>query len=548
MFIRGSARRLLLGPIVGHTDHTSSRIWIRVPGDPEQYFLRVKGKGTFPFRSTEGKTREFGTGIAVAEQLRAGWQYRYDILHLGRVVPGSVGSFRTMPSPGSMADVLFASLSCSTLASDLATWNQLAKYITEAKPRFLMMMGDQIYETEGGNVFQQHLNSTSEKRRRAFVELYQQAWSREPIRTILANTPTYMMGDDHDFRDGWGSWATDSPTLAARYPKGKKIADQYSTFFEDARDVFWHFQMCHNPTSLVKAPPARGTRQAMPVAFQCGRLAVLVLDNRGARDMWRESNPVLGDAQWKFISDYLGNLPSEIDAIAVVTPAPIVADSPNSIIQTVYGDQSYDVDRFKEGDAEALLRIQGYGREWSDWEATGEIVAAPALLYLTGGAAAPLAWDLVKSGVSKFKTETISDARDRWSHSRCRPEQIRLIREVGLARLSNRPSSAPRQAMFIGGDIHAGALMEITAAEPEYRAECLIASPIANHADGIIGLKVDEDFEVAEGIQARLLNFVTVPNFGVTHVLFGAGTPVINNSIAHKGDSSYWNLKLNLSE
>jgi hypothetical protein len=59
-----------------------------------------------------------------------------------------------------------------------------------------------------------------------------------------------MMWDDHDIRDGWGSFAPDSPTLAALYPRGKPIFDQYNAFFEDARDVSWHFQMSHNP------PPA----------------------------------------------------------------------------------------------------------------------------------------------------------------------------------------------------------------------------------------------------------------------------------------------------
>ncbi len=33
--------------------------------------------------------------------------------------------------------------------------------------------------------------------------------------------------------------------------------------------------------------PAPGERRAMPFAFRCGRLVVLVLDSRGARDVFR---------------------------------------------------------------------------------------------------------------------------------------------------------------------------------------------------------------------------------------------------------------------
>lgn len=100
---RQVVNRLQLGPIVGHTDENSSRIWIQVFDDPEIYHLRVQGIGLFPFISTEISTQplEFRTAIAIAEGLRPDWRYRYNILRNGRSIPGTNGTFRTMPNNGS---------------------------------------------------------------------------------------------------------------------------------------------------------------------------------------------------------------------------------------------------------------------------------------------------------------------------------------------------------------------------------------------------------------------------------------------------------------
>ena len=64
---------------------------------------------------------------------------------------------------------------------------------------------------------------------------------------MLANIPTYMVWDDHDIRDGWGSLASDSPTLVAQFPRGAAIFARSDAYFQDCRDVYWHFQACHNP-------------------------------------------------------------------------------------------------------------------------------------------------------------------------------------------------------------------------------------------------------------------------------------------------------------
>ena len=121
---------------------------------------------------------------------------------------------------------------------------------------------------------------------------------------MLANTPVYMMWDDHDIRDGWGSGASDSETLVARHPRGKRIFDKCDAYYQDCRDIYWHFQGCHNPTAerrrrsalpnYIDGPPLDRALRAMPFAFRCGRMVVLMLDSRGDRDGFRDDLPILG--------------------------------------------------------------------------------------------------------------------------------------------------------------------------------------------------------------------------------------------------------------
>jgi hypothetical protein len=335
MPLRRRVRRLALGPVIGHTDETSTRIWIQVVDEPLNYRLRVFGVGLFDFVSTEGDVREFRTAIATATGLQPDIRYRYSVVCRGRIVPGTRASFRTMPARGSMANILFCAISCSKHANDGA-WHDFAKFVKNAKPHFILMMGDQIYADEDTpNVFSEHFKSQPGPRRKALANKYQLTWGRDVVREVLANVPSYMMWDDHDIRDGWGSVASDSPTLLARYPRGKTIFDRHNAYFEDCRDVYWHFQACHNPLfvpdekppNIVTGPLPPGTRRAMPFAFRCGRIVFMVLDSRGARDIFRppQQLPILGEAQWGYLQTIVDSLDPEVEAVAIVTPTPIAS-------------------------------------------------------------------------------------------------------------------------------------------------------------------------------------------------------------------------------
>ena len=516
--------RLIAGPIVGHTDDTSTRVWIQALGDPSDYALRIAGRGVFPFVSTEGTEREFGTAIAVADGLRPEHRYSYNVLRRGRVVAGGHGTFRTMPRPGSMADVLFVTISCSDWKEDGA-WHELEQFVRDQQPRFILMIGDQVYldaGTTAEKIWPTHLDTVPAKRRQIMAERYREHWTRAPVRRVMANTPTYMLWSDHEIRDGWGSWASDSPTLQAKYPKGAAIAARYNAFFEDARKLYWHFQMCHNFPAPIAEPYAPGVRLTIPVQFTCGRLAVLMLDDRGDRDLWRETNGALGDAQWDFLdNEFFAALPHDVDALVIATQGPIVGPAPNGEAMRRVGHREDDVALFSRGDARGLLALQA--------KSDSKLEKAEALVDRV------VFHDLLPNNDVQIKQ--FDDLRDQWSHPRCRAEQERLIRRAGNAQLVNRDGGQPRAVMFVGGDLHSGALYEISVADSPATVTCLISSGIAQASDHLVGVKLDDDHTVADGIRASLKHVVGDFNFGVTHVLFNGGTPVVTNALGHPGTS-----------
>lgn len=536
-----------MGPVVGHTDDSSSRIWIQVSDDPSRYALRVEGVGLFPFQSTEGPVPEFGTAVATATGLLADTRYRYRITRLNRFLRGGEGSIRTMPPPASMAPLLFCAISCSAADKGDGAWERFAEFVDDAQPSFVLMMGDQLYMDEDDpDIFDNHLDSGPAVRRRAMADKYRANWSREPVRRVLARVPTYMIWDDHDSRDGWGSSAADSPTLVAKHARGLPIYRKSTAYFDDARDVYWHFQGVHNPLpgdfrdpaapfladpafpNYIDGPPLHEDRRAMPFVLRCGRLVVLMLDSRGERDAFRPKLPVLGDEQWAFIDSVFARLPPDVEALAVVTPTPIASLDPDGQVQKLVGSRTDDVEAFKKGDEKELFHPRSTTKDPAD---IALAAAGSHLSRLTG----------TQYNLGSFKVSNIDEARDQWSHRAARPEQADLLRKAGQARRANRSPGAERGLIFLSGDIHVGCTFDISVRSPRYTATSMTSSGISNVEDVpgslVVGTFVDEDFSVAPGIRSTLKDVVPEFNFGVVQVQpTGRGAEILA-TIAHEGNA-----------
>jgi hypothetical protein len=447
-----------------------------------------------------------------------------------------------------MTNLLFCVISCNG-AGRLGAWERFADFVEAAAPSFIVMMGDQVYlDEDEPNVFATHFDSDPATRRQAMAEMYRSNWSREPLRRVLANTPCYMVCDDHDIRDGWGSQASDSPTMAARHPRGRAIYAKSTAYFEDARDVYWHFQGCRNPRpgdhldplfptqldpafpNYIAGPVARGLRVGMPFVFRCGRLVVLVLDSRGERDGFRREKPILGVRQWQFIDEVLTRLPDDIDALALVTATPLASQDPDGQTQRLMGERTDDVEAFKRGDEQALFHPES---SESKVELVKAIVGAK-IDRATG----------VQLNLGDFKVSNIDEARDQWSHRYARPEQQELVTKAFAARRLHRDAASPRALVFLSGDIHIGCIFDLTTRSPRASAVSLTSSGISQIEDvqPLVGTFIDESFSVAPGIGSTLREVVNRFNFGVVQVQPTGHGARIESVLAHEGNGFAYGL------
>ena len=403
--------------------------------------LELEGGPTVPFRPTEDGVPEFGTAIADATGLVPDTLYRYAIRGPDGAVAAQ-GSMRTFPPPGDRTELLFASASCDSLhvaggRSNPGAWNLLAQRVHRGDLRFLVLLGDQVYMDEVEDLWHLPLDLDRHERRRRMADVYHRFWSRTPVAEILANVPTYMMWDDHEIRNGWGSDPGDSPTLARRYRHGRPISARYEAFFEDARQVYWHFQHIRNPVTPGIDGAAflkPGTRRAVPFAFMCGAATLLVLDNRGARDVWSRRLPVLGAEQWTVLRDLLKGLDSRTDSLVVVVPLPVVSMPNRGIVQVMFGRRRDDVRLFRKGRAARLKVFPERGEPTSG--ASKLLVYLRALVDL-GGA---VLFGLGSTGA--FHLKDLTDVRDNWANHLVRRERNALLRAVLRVRRGGRVRSA----------------------------------------------------------------------------------------------------------
>ena len=171
----------------------------------------------------------------------------------GRFVKGASGTVRTLPPPASMTNLLFCAISCN--GQQDGAWRQFGEFVERSQPSFIIMMGDQVYlDEDKPDIFDDHFHSDSTARRRAIAEKYRLNWSRDDIRRILANVPTYMVWDDHDIRDGW---ARSRPT-ARRWRRCTRAARRSSA--------------CRPSSSKTRAT-STGTTRA--VAIRCPAITAI---------------------------------------------------------------------------------------------------------------------------------------------------------------------------------------------------------------------------------------------------------------------------------
>lgn len=130
------------------------------------------------------------------------------------------------------------------------------------------------------------------------------------FRGILETLPTYMIWDDHEILDNWGS---DTSTDGYR-----------QRLFPIAEQAYREYQHLHNPGAAVddSAP--------YPFRFWYGDVGFLTLDIRSCRDYHRSR--VIGDRQWELLRDFLGEATEqEVSTVFITCTVPVIHFPPSAV-------------------------------------------------------------------------------------------------------------------------------------------------------------------------------------------------------------------------
>ena len=160
-----------------------------------------------------------------------------------------------------------------------------------------------------------------------YRDIYRGYWGFESVQRVFDRYPTYMVWDDHEIADGWGSrhLGDDGPDdgLAQMLPdledRGLSRADGrvlVQRMFAAAVRAYEEYQHSHNP----------GTEPGVwDYGFRRGGAAFYVLDGRGNRDIERDTNRILGSPQLARLEEWAAALdPEETPFVFVTSAVPLL--------------------------------------------------------------------------------------------------------------------------------------------------------------------------------------------------------------------------------
>ena len=340
-----------LGPIVGHTTDTSCKLWIRsqdantfqvgvlklmeINGKPPGngmttlYYFRLRrecnrigifnlgqekglGKGqaeklldpdtkykvclaTLPTNLAKNKTHSQQNLVKNLPNLTA--KNFDDLIKFPEKRKKSVAVFRTFPKSDSVADKLtFLFGSCHHPWSDsifVPMDQQVCDVGDDDRPRFVLMVGDQIYADKCGWLpgwfpFCERAETYEE-----FQERYRTAFGSHNMRRLLRHVPTYMILDDHEIEDNW------SPE------RGK------GDLFYNAIEAYKNYQCSHGPCTFNDE---KDGEKKFYYTFDVAGYPFFVLDTRTKRAKKKKDitkNEMLGKLQRDCLLAWLKNMQEE---------------------------------------------------------------------------------------------------------------------------------------------------------------------------------------------------------------------------------------------
>lgn len=323
------AQAKILGPFIGHTTTVSSKIWIYTE-KYQKLFLGIYQN------DTEIKSAEFNfvgqipASCVEIKDLKPNQKYFYKIFidenHKEQLRIDSLTDsdlyFYTMPEElanGYRYDFLVMSCHNPVEAGirgyknkEWAVWQTLPQIIEETTQNargdtgyrvlFALLIGDQIYADA---IEREVLQETDQNQRiKSYLKIYTQFWDNKDYRKVLCSLPAYLMWDDHDITDGYGSRED-----AYARENSSALSPEWKNLFAAAKACFTTMQAIRNPEPL--------TNDGFDVAFKIGKAGFVLADLRSNRNI--RGRKIWLDSQFNAVKKWIENNRSGLDILFFVS-------------------------------------------------------------------------------------------------------------------------------------------------------------------------------------------------------------------------------------
>lgn len=298
--------------------HNSVRIWIRLV-DAANYRLQLcpeDGGGLIELNLPPAERASDYTQVVAYPQvsprdepLRAATRYRYRVIAIAGGEPHIEGAFETAPAPGVVPQgpFAFAVMSCHQPftahgeqdAKSLRMLAALPDVLEREHVKRVLMVGDQMYtdlpvsySLFNSEYFQSvapagrsHiLDCSAAEVRELLHERYRRSWGVSYFDDVQRSWPCYMVPDDHEFIDNWGSLPEhDGP--------------RWRAFAEGAWQACYDYELAR-----VLGPDREGYHYTL----EYGPIATFVMDLRSQKRTERSGHTVMfADQQLQALRAYL---------------------------------------------------------------------------------------------------------------------------------------------------------------------------------------------------------------------------------------------------
>lgn len=372
--------RLTNAAIVGHTTTTEAKIWVRAweednagePTDGQGLYWLVVCTSAIPVHlgqpeivlaqdgqisvvlvapggarselpglvSAQSISLRYATdltGTFTVSELKPGTRYYYALFAgFERPQRWEVGdtdelSFRTRPEAAST--VTFGVFSCHQPftkhgVQNIGMFAALREELAHRDADHVLAIGDQVYSDgfSEGDIWSwlKKVQGEPDLERADLVswyrDVYRGFWGFKSLQSLFASFPTYMVLDDHEIADGWGS-STRRELAREKLGLGALLhparAEQLvADMFDAAKFVYREYQHAHNPTT---AP------EVYDYGFESGFVKTYVLDMRTAHDVTKpDGERLLGRAQLERLAAWLAAPLGGSKVVFIVSPVPVV--------------------------------------------------------------------------------------------------------------------------------------------------------------------------------------------------------------------------------